>query len=535
MGGDTGPADPPPPRTLVVVCADWPVVATGRSLDDPVAVVVANRVVATSPGARAHGVVRGLRRRQAQGRCPDLVVVERDPEREVRLFEPVVAALDRITPRVEIRRPGVCAFTTRGPARYFGGDEAVARLTHETALEAVEGRTGVRVGVADGAFAAGWAARLARPVRLVEPGGSAAFLAPLPVGAVGRPDLVDVLVRLGLRTLGDLAALPAADVLARFGTEGRTAHRLAAGLDDRPPDARIPPPDWSVATELDPPADRVDRAAFAARRLADELHERLGREGLACVSVGIEAETEHGEVLVRHWRHEGALTAAAVADRVRWQLDAWLHAPAASRPSGALVRLALVPDEVVPARGRQLGFWGGESAGDERAARVAARLEGQFGVGAVLVPERRGGREPHDAVELVPAAAVELRGRSAVSPIGPGGGPGPEGAPPWPGSLPTPSPTRVLAEPVAVEVLDAGGAPVGVTGRGEISAEPALVVVDGRRSAIVAWAGPWPVDERWWDPGRHRRRARLQVLTDDGVLRLVALEGGRWWSTAVWD
>ncbi|NIR38770.1 MAG: DNA polymerase Y family protein, partial [Actinobacteria bacterium] len=51
-----------------------------------------------------------------------------DEAREARAFEPVAAALDDVTPRIEITRPGTCAFATRGPSRYFGGDEAVAEL-----------------------------------------------------------------------------------------------------------------------------------------------------------------------------------------------------------------------------------------------------------------------------------------------------------------------------------------------------------------------------------------------------------------------
>ena len=127
-----------------------------------------------------------------------------------------------------------------------------------------------------------------------------------------------------------------------------------------------------MSNEIDPPADRVDRVAFLARTLADELHRRLGRDGVTCVRVGIEAETEHGEQLLRFWRHEGTLSDAAVADRVRWQLDGWLNGSAANRPSGGITRLALIPDELIAAKGRQLGFWGGETEVDQRAIRVAA-------------------------------------------------------------------------------------------------------------------------------------------------------------------
>jgi nucleotidyltransferase/DNA polymerase involved in DNA repair len=79
-------------RTLVVWCPDWPVVARGLC-DRPAAVLCAGVVDACSVAARAEGVVRGLRRRQAEARCPGLVVVEHDPAAEARAFEPVVAAI----------------------------------------------------------------------------------------------------------------------------------------------------------------------------------------------------------------------------------------------------------------------------------------------------------------------------------------------------------------------------------------------------------------------------------------------------------
>jgi protein ImuB len=102
---------------------------------------------------------------------------------------------------------------------------------------------------------------------------------------------------------------------------------------------------------------------------------------------------------------------------------------------------------------------------------------------------------------------------------------------PWPGRVPDPAPADVAAEPAPIEVLDGAGRAVGVTGRGLLTGEPARVGgVD-----VVAWAGPWPVEERWWDPAAARRRARLQVVDADGVARLVALEGGRWWVLAVYD
>ena len=375
------------------------------------------------------------------------------------------------------------------------------------------------------------------------PGETAAFLAPWPVGTVGDEQLADVLCRLGLRTLGAFAALPAPAVLARFGPDGRRGHRLANGEEEHPPALTAPPPDLVEACELDPPAERVDQAAFAAKALADRLLDRLAERGLACTQIVVEAETEHGEHLARGWRHEGALTAATLAERVRWQLEGWItaasHPPRACRASrgrsgltGGLTLLRLVPDQVIPASGRQLGFWGGDAAAADRAARVFARVQGLLGPEHVVTPVPQGGRTPAERVRWVPWG--EPREPAPGRPVGPPSAAGLPGVPrsaegdlrkgvtreqpAWPGAVPGPAPARVLTAPVAAELLDADGRPVTVTARGDATAAPAVLRCDAlpqHGGEITAWAGPWAQDVRWWD--RHA----------PGPARALAGGGGR--------
>jgi protein ImuB len=109
------------------------------------------------------------------------------------------------------------------------------------------------------------------------------------------------------------------------------------------------------------------------------------------------------------------------------------------------------------------------------------------------------------------------------------------------------------------EVVDAEGRRVGVSGRGLISAPPSRCRIDGGASSewteVRAWAGPWCIDERWWDALAHRRRARLQVVLgpveqglveqgartsprghpSEGSAHLLTLEDGRWWVEATYD
>jgi protein ImuB len=471
---------------------------------------------------------------------------------EARAFEPVLAVIEELAPRLEVIVPGRCAIPTRGPSRYHGGDRALARLVHERVRAALapDGRPdgpvpcAVGVGVADGPRAAALVAddavrRGGDGPLVVPPGGTGGFLSTLPVGRlevldVSLVDLADVLRRLGLRTLGRFAALPAPDVVARFGAVGADLHRLANGREHRPARVTGPPPDLRVSAALDPPAERVDRAAFTAKSLADLLHRELSSRGLACTRVLVVAETEAGDRIERRWRHEGALSAAAIGQRVRWQLEGWLGTgQSRSRCTGGVSRLELVPDEVVPDEGRQLGFWGGSSEAGERALRALARVQALVGTDAVLVPEWRGGRAPGEQYRLVPLDAVDLSARAARGPQ------------PWPGALPSPSPAVVWPHPLPAEVLDGAGRRVGVDGRGAVSAPPARCSVDGGpRVDVRAWAGPWCVDERWWDPVGHRRRARLQVVLaaeradahpSAGVAHLLTLEAGAWWLEATYD
>lgn len=539
-------------RTTVVHCADWPVVAvtapTRPGIDppggEPAGVFHANRVIAANASARGHGVRPGMRRREAQRRAPDLVVYQRDHGAEARTFEVVLSSLDALTPRVEVEQPGWCSFATLGPSRYFGGDDSMSERVATTVAEALShasvGATTVHVGTADTRFAARLAAQRSTPGAsvVVAPGASPSFLAPLPASSLGDDDLVDVLARLGLHTLGAFAQLPATDVLGRFGANGLVAHQRAQGEERRFSDPRDPAPDFVSSIELDPPIERVDQAAFVAKTLADEFCRRLSSVGSTCSRVAIVAETEHGEELIRLWRGDGAFSANAIADRTRWQLDGWLNGSSRNRPSGGLNRLELRPDEVIAAVGRQLGFWGEETQGAERAARAVARVQGIVGLGRVSVPERSGGRSLDQEVVRVPAEAVDLveriqgeqrTGEQDKSP-------GIIDAQNYLGRVPSPLPAVVLDTHRSVKVLDENGHSVTVEGRGLLSSPPAaLVKARGEPMEIAGWAGPWLIDERWWDSQRHRRRARLQLVTVDGQAHLVTCERGEWFLEAVYD
>ena len=507
--------------------------------------------------------------------------------------EPVAEALEQFTPEAEALRPGLHVFGARGPSRYFGGEQALAELVARAVADAVPAVSKVGLGVADGLFTASLAARMpeaptarpptpqpsaaewsgARPsdstaVMVVPPQQGRQFLADLPLACLADPisplhadedgteALLDVLWRLGIRTLGDVAALSEADMLGRFGWPGLLAHRLARGLDDRAWQARPAPDDSAVEAEIDPPADRIETVAFMARALANDMVARLARDGLDCVCIGIEAHSDSGHASSRRWRHEFRFSAAAVADRVRWQLEGWYRSP--ERPTGPLTLIRITPSVVAPADGHQLGMWGARSEADERAAKALARVQGLLGAAAVTVPRLAGGRRPADTGRRVPLHAAEAdtspaqdpsmatakkdkgrksakttvtRARKAKS-----GKAAESTDAPWPGRLPPPQPAVVLAQPEPITVTGCEGDSVTVSGRGEVSAAPWQVTDStGRSRTVAAWAGPWPLDERWWRPSARRRQARFQLVLDDGSAHLCVLEARRWQREATYD
>jgi protein ImuB len=513
-----------PSRALVAWCPDFPVLAAGADLDAPVAVVAgegARRVVAAcSPAARAAGVRRGQRLRDAQRLVPALEVHQRDERAEAREFEQVVAAAERVAAGVEVVRPGLLALAARGPARYHGGERALGLVLRDRIAELETGAGSpyaAGIGIADGITAAGIAARTPgadEPV-IIEAGGSAAYLAPFPLSAVDAPaDLAAILDQLGVRTLGRFAALPAAEVANRFGADGVVVHRLARGLDPRPPAARRPAPELEVEHAFDPPAETDEPVAFAAKMLADRLHAGLAAVGLACVRVGIEAVSVSGRASYRLWRHAdatgGRLSSAALAQRAAWQLDGWRTREPHPVPDPVAL-LRLVPDQLVLDSGTQQALWGVEQVPD-RVARAAERVQAILGHDGVARLRVVGGRAPGETSELV-AWGEEPDARDEQAP--------------WPGAVLRPAPSAVPADPVPADVLDARRAPVGVSGRARLCAPPALVVLEGRESRVSGYAGPWAY-ERSWDAHGRRRRVRLQCELADGRVVLLVLESGAW-------
>jgi protein ImuB len=95
----------------------------------------------------------------------------------------------------------------------------------------------------------------------------------------------------------------------------------------------------------------------------------------------------------------------------------------------------------------------------------------------------------------------------------------------------------VFARPAEAQVVGAEGQPVVVTTRGAITCPPERFrsSADEPWQPVASWAGPWPVEELWWDEAMERRLARFQVVGVDGSAWLMVVENDRWYTEARYD
>ena len=514
-------------RVAALWFPDWPVqalrmqeaarvgAARGDTMRERATAIVAQHKVVVCDGlARRTGVRRGMRLRQAQAVLPELRVEELNADRDGAAFAEIAAGLDAVASSIEVLRPGLVIVDAAAAGRFHGCEDTAVHMLVDDASRAGLDAT---VGVADEITTALIAARHNGLGAVVPEGASREFLAVQPLSVLAAEvslgcakEAVEQLRQLGISNLGELAALPARQVMTRFGQAGRRCHDIANAVPDRRVAPELARPDLAVEVSYEEPLERVDAAAFAARQLAAQLHSVLAEAGQMCVRLRVVAEFLGGAVLERVWRTQEALDESATADRVRWQLDGWLSSARAGA-EGGVVRLALEPVETAAPEGE--GLWG-QTKSNDKAKRVIARVQSQLGVDRVLQPREAGGRGVAERIEYVPYG--EQRD------------PAPQGS--WPGRIPSPLPASLAHPASRIRLLDASSHDVYVTAEALLSTAPVALSWGNKRYQVIGWAGPWPVDTAWWGE-EAQRFARLQVVGQGAQNQrawLLVWAAGRW-------
>lgn len=508
-------------RVCVVLCANWPIVAAIIDPDtpegvwgEPLMIVHAGRVTSCSPEAVAEGVRVGQRLRDAHTTCPTVRRVPWSPERDQRVFDRLLATLADVVPVAGVMEPGVVYVGAEGIIRYYGSEDTAAHAI-AGALRQLGDGVRVSVGYADTVFAAHQAALQAahHPTRLVSvpEGGDRDFLAPLPITALADDDMAALSVQLGMVTLGQFAALDRNQVAERFGHRGTLLHQLASGEDPRHHVRKDIPPLSDVVWRSDDPVLSGEQLSFAVSAPATTFLSQLLDQGCVVQTVDITLVDDRGEQHIKRWSHPRYFTAPDLVHRVRWQGESLQKNTSADDYQRGIVEVWFVAKNPDSAAGYEDSLWGNAHR-DTALHHAVSSLQASLGHQNVTRVTTHPGHNFADSQQAVawgdkppPREADEVEA--------------------WAGQLPAPHPATVFATPMPVAVVDQAGHPVRTTAVGAgLTSPPHALVSDNRSRRVMAWAGPWPVMERWWEhtPVVHR----VQLVDDSGIGWLVKTTTG---------
>ena len=381
------------------------------------------------------------------------------------------------TPRVEAGAPTPVLLDLRGLGRLWPTPVELGRaLVAAAAARAIE----AQVALAFSRAAALVLARAQPGLTIVPAGGEREALSPLPLALLGlAPEREELLRRWGLRTVGDLARLPAQGLAERLGPEGPRLVRLARGEDERPL-VRAPLPErFELTLELDWPVDGLEPLAFLLARVLEPLCAALLARGRKAAALSVELGLVDGTT------HARRLAPAAPSVEARTWRTLVLLDLESQPPRDAIARIT-ARAEPTAARPAQFSLLDPALPSPERLAETLARL-------VDWTADGRGG-----APQLVD---THRPGAFAVGTFAPG-----------PVSPAAPAPAaarlalRVFRPPRLARVtLQAG--------------RPAFVSAPGVRGSVAACAGPWRASGDWWDVAWSRDEWDV-ALAPGGVYRL---------------
>ncbi|MDE2978216.1 MAG: DNA polymerase Y family protein [Acidobacteriota bacterium] len=506
------------------------------------------RIVAASRLARRAGVRAGLTVAQARNIESGLVSRARDPEREHTAQEVLLEIAGAFSPRIEDGGEGMVYLDIRGISQTNAGNGASGRGQDRGAVNPLlplrvgddehslgqsmmrdmdaAGLPG-RVGIAGSKLAARAAAALPRSPNVVAPRGEARFLAPLPLkslferggsgsgNAASDSDDQEILHTLklwGLRTVGDLAGLPAGEVHGRLGERGAALHAAARGVDPEPLTPLPPAPTFRESQTFEWPIDNLEPFLFVARGAVERLVVRLDARGMGCKRLELSLRIEPEGL------HELAIELPAPTREARTLLSLIrLHLEEAP-PRAPITGMQITAHPDVP-RQAQLSLLGPAALSPDRLAAVTARLLALLGPNRIGSPRTRNGHLPERFrladYDPPPPPRIRLEPR------------------PGRGMLAV----RTLRPPVEVEVLTAASeAPTPCPAPRQINPLPTEerhVRIEG---AVRTAAGPWEIEEGWWREAPALRDYWDVELRSGAVCRIYRdRTSERWFADGVYD
>ena len=467
---------------------------------------------------------------------------------------PTTALLEvaqRFSPRVAWVEPHALAIDLHGLERLFGeprtiGEElrrALAKAGLETHVAMAATRTAARVlaharagltVVAPGAVAEALAAL---PIALLSclledepasradagPRGPARFYRTSPVQELVKPrrrrshtpvsDRLTMFRRWGLRTLGDLAALPAPDLAARLGADGPRLQALARGEDPAPLVPLVEDERFEATLALEWPIEGLEPLSFVLSRLCEPLCQHLERRGRAASILHVELKLVTRTV----WTRRLELPAPMKDPRTFRTL---VLLDLESNPPPAAIDAVTLRVDPTPARTLQHSLLERARPKPEQVSTLVARLSALMGARRVGRPVLKDSHRP-DAftMEIFTGEGDPNLQSEARSPE-------PGARCPQPVAHLVPA-LRRYRPPVPARVTVIDGRPV------QVRAARAGVV----GGAIEMMAGPWRYSGEWWALEEAWDHDEWDVALAGGTICRLSRDRlkDRWYVAGVYD
>ena len=476
-----------------------------------------------TPSAWKCGVRQGMRVSMARYLCPDLLILQSDPRRELNSFEVIVQACEQWVAGIACVRPGLAWAPASGAARWSGSEEQLA----ENIVDSISRWSGSEsnVGIASGPLASYAAARrgiIVPPERTQEFLDHIDLAQCLPLFPQKQHEqlqqVIDTCRSVGVMHGRDLMRMGESALYTRFGNIGQQLYELFSGKDLWIPKHEIPVREVQVDEECEESIENEEQAAFCSRRLARQICEKLEREQLRCSSIVITARDQSHETYERQWWGIDG-DEEEIADRIRWQLVAWLSA---STTEEGLNRISVQALHCMPSAGVSALWKTHHSPKRDSALRKICAYKGEDAVRLPCLvpgytPMQRSGFACIDQTVtssgdlLCPEGAVE----DAPSKV-----------------YATPLPAFLYAHSSLQEHVQ-----VAVSDRSTLTHNPKeiVAVISGRqhRYGVLSWKGPWSMPHSWWQetaeaiahaPCTHYLRVSCENSSD----LLLMWEQGSW-------
>jgi len=390
----------------------------------------------------------------------------------------LVARARELTPRVERAAPGLVVLDLAGLGRRWPSPEALGHALVEHAAAAGQGD--VHAAIAATRTAARLLARGRPGLSVVAPGEEAAALAPLPLALLELPEERQALfARWGLRTLGELARLPAVGLAERLGPDGPRLRRMALGEDEAPLVPQALPERFESTLEVEWPVEGLEPLAFLLARVLETLCGALRERGRRATALTLDLRLVDGRLDSRTLR-----PAAPSVEPRTWRTLLLLELEA--RVPGEAVQALTVRAEPTPARSVQFSLLDPAQPAPEKLAEMLARLREWTDAGRAGAPRLLDSHRPD-------AFVLETFDPGPARPL-------PVRPPLWPRVA-----LRRFRPPLPATVrLEAGA--------------PTFVEAAGVRGPVRDRAGPWRASGDWWDAAWSREE--WDVALPSGVYRI---------------